>query len=137
MNDDGGVLSVGSLKSGSSTGGLVQVFQIHDPPPSIRKVRYRSLTRNRSPKDEVSEVSSNGAEANRYEMLSNYALSQIGQTLQQEDSVSGDYYGYSLSLSSTGDVLAVGAPKVGNNSGRVFAYSYDNSSNLWTNCCRK
>lgn len=132
MNDDGGVLSVGSLKSGSSTGGLVQVFQIHDP-PSKRNVRHRSLTRNRSPKNEVSGVSSNGAEANQYEMLSNYALSQIGQTLQQEDSVTGDYYGYSLFLSSAGDVLAVGAPKVGNNSGKVFAYSYDNSSNLWTN----
>ena len=48
---------------------------------------------------------------------------------------SGDYSGYSVSLSSDGLVVAIGAPKNdgnGNDSGQVRVYEYSDSNESWT-----
>ena len=60
-----------------------------------------------------------------------YSLKQIGQMLHQAHPVPEDFYGVSMSLSGAGDQIIVGAPHVNNSSGRVFIYTYSNSTDHW------
>jgi uncharacterized membrane protein len=65
----------------------------------------------------------------RVYQYSNNAWSQLGSDIEGE--ASGDYFGYSVSLSSDGTILAIGAPQnddSGTNSGHVRVYQYSNDT---------
>ena len=51
---------------------------------------------------------------------------QIGDDINPSDE--GDLFASSISLSSNGDVIAIGAPS---NSGKIFTYSWDNNTSNW------
>ncbi len=60
-----------------------------------------------------------------------YSQTQIGADI--DDEAAGDYSGKSISLSSDGSTVAIGAPNNagnGNDSGHVWVYK--NSANVWT-----
>ena len=54
---------------------------------------------------------------------------QFGNTLQGAGET--DRFGESLSLSESGNILAIGAPLWGNNQGRVYVHKYDSASSKW------
>lgn len=129
LSEDGGILSVGSVNNNAgsaASSGSISVYEIQELDSTSETYR-RFLTRKRVPSNATKAPAAVGP----YEMFSNYTLHQVGQTLIQGESTDGDNYGLSSSLSSAGDILAVGAPKVGNNSGKVFVYSYNNKTDEW------
>jgi hypothetical protein len=127
LNELGDILSIGSLNNNaalSSNFGSICVYRILERTPEDGS---RGLTRKRLP--------SNSAKATAavvpHDMSSNYGLKQVGQTLKQNVSSDGNHYGLSLSLSNSGNILAIGAPNADNNSGRVFAYAYNSETDNW------
>lgn len=127
LNEVGDILSVGSVNNNaalSSNAASICVYRIQE---LTSEVPSRGLNRQRLPANFNKATAAVGP----YEMFLNYSLQYVGQTIQQNVLSDGNYYGLSLSLSSAGDKLAVGAPTAGNNSGRVFAYAYNSETDMW------
>ena len=64
-----------------------------------------------------------------YEYDSTNNWSRLGDDIDGE--ATDDYFGESVSLNSSGDRVAIGAPRSGNNSGYCKIYEYD-STNNWS-----
>mmetsp|Transcript_11392 Transcript_11392/g.16383 ORF Transcript_11392/g.16383 Transcript_11392/m.16383 type:complete len:638 (+) Transcript_11392:257-2170(+) len=65
------------------------------------------------------------------DLSSNSTFEQVGRTIYHDQSTSGDFFGYSVSMSSDGQQLAVGVPHLQSNAGGAFVYTYDQISNDW------
>jgi hypothetical protein len=65
------------------------------------------------------------------ETLSNETLKQLGKTLYLEESTKEDYFGYSLSISSDGTQIAMGAPATNGNAGNIYVYRLDETASDW------
>ena len=65
------------------------------------------------------------------ETLSNETLKQLGKTLYLEASTKEDYFGYSLSISSNGAQIAMGAPATNGNAGNIYVYRFDETVSDW------
>lgn len=127
LNEGGDILSVGSVNNNaalSSNAGSISVYRIQE---RTSEAPSRGLNRQRQPSNLHKATVADGP----YEMFLNYSLQYVGQTIKQKALSDGKYYGLSLSLSNTGDKLAVGVPNAGNNSGTVFAYAYNSDTDTW------